>query len=161
MISPGSNIGIGIEIFLGIIGALTLLIGGIGVANIMYAVVKHRTKEIGVQMALGAKRRYIIGPLVLEALSLTAFGCSSGESEVLPLPEGAHLRSGAAGNRAWMFNQFEDPLLQSAYPELFRNKVIVLAEELGGMFIWINGFGDPYMKGGRGGHGFGMPGAQP
>ncbi len=73
------------------------------------------------------------------------------ESEVLPLPEGAHLRSGAAGNRAWMFIEFEDPLLQSAYPELFRNKVIVLAEELGGMFIWINGFGDPYMKGGRGG----------
>ena len=44
---------IGIEIFLGIIGALTLLIGGVGVANIMYAVVKHRTREIGVQMALG------------------------------------------------------------------------------------------------------------
>ena len=59
-----ANIGIGIEIFLGIIGALTLLIGGIGVANIMYAVVKHRTKEIGVQMALGARRSYVIGPLV-------------------------------------------------------------------------------------------------
>lgn len=73
------------------------------------------------------------------------------EGEVLPLPEGAHLRSGAAGNRAWMFIEFDQPLLKSAYPELFRNKVIVLAEELGGMFIWINGFGDPYMKGGRGG----------
>lgn len=73
------------------------------------------------------------------------------EEEVLPLPDGAHLRSGAAGNRAWMFIEFEDELLASAYPELFRNRVIVLAEELGGMFIWINGFGDPYMKGGRGG----------
>ena len=41
-----TNIGLGIEIFLGIIGALTLIIGGVGVANIMYAVVKHRTKEI-------------------------------------------------------------------------------------------------------------------
>ena len=73
------------------------------------------------------------------------------EQEVLPLPEGAHLRSGAAGNRAWMFIEFEDPLLRTAYPEMFRNRVIVLAEELGGMFIWIAGFGDPYMKGGRGG----------
>jgi HAE1 family hydrophobic/amphiphilic exporter-1 len=73
------------------------------------------------------------------------------ESEVLPLPEGAHMRSGAYQNRAWINLEFEDELLQSAYPEMFRNTFIVLAEELGGMFIWINGFGDPYMKGGRGG----------
>ena len=73
------------------------------------------------------------------------------EQEVLPLPEGAHMRSGAYQNRAWINLEFEDELLQSAYPEMFRNKFIVLAEELGGMFIWINGFGDPYMKGGRGG----------
>ena len=47
------NISLGIEIFLGVIGALTLIVGGMGVANIMYAVVKQRTKEIGVKMALG------------------------------------------------------------------------------------------------------------
>ena len=73
------------------------------------------------------------------------------ETEVLPLPEGAHMRSGAYQNRAWINLEFDDELLQTAYPEMFRNKFIVLAEELGGMFIWINGFGDPYMKGGRGG----------
>ncbi len=73
------------------------------------------------------------------------------EDEVLPIPEGVHMRSGAQGNRAWMFLEFEEEMLQTSYPELFRNKVIVLAEEMGGMFIWINGFGDPYMKGGRGG----------
>ncbi|MBU8869907.1 MAG: efflux RND transporter permease subunit [Gemmatimonadales bacterium] len=73
------------------------------------------------------------------------------EQEILPIPEGAHLRSGAFSNRAWAVIEFEEELLASAYPELFRNKLIVLAEELGGMFIWINGFGDPYMKGGRGG----------
>ncbi len=72
------NISIGIQIFLGVIGGLTLLIGGVGVANIMYAVVKHRTKEIGVQMALGARRSYVLGPLVLESLALTALGGAIG-----------------------------------------------------------------------------------
>lgn len=73
------------------------------------------------------------------------------EDEILPVPEGIHTRSGASGNRAWMTIEFEDEMLQTAYPEMLRNQVIILAEELGGMFIWINGFGDPYMKGGRGG----------
>ncbi len=57
------NMMLGIQLFLGIIGALTLFVGGIGVANIMYAVVKERTKEIGVKMALGARSRWITGPL--------------------------------------------------------------------------------------------------
>lgn len=69
-----SNILIGIQIFLGIVGALTLLIGGVGVANIMYAVVKERTREIGVKMALGAKQRWIIMPFILEALMYTFIG---------------------------------------------------------------------------------------
>ena len=72
------NIGIGIELFLGIVGALTLLIGGVGVANIMYAVVKERTREIGVKMALGAKRRWIVVPFVLEGLLYTLLGGAIG-----------------------------------------------------------------------------------
>jgi putative ABC transport system permease protein len=44
----------------------------------MYAVVKHRTREIGVQMALGARRSYVLGPLVVESLSLTALGGAIG-----------------------------------------------------------------------------------
>jgi len=68
------NMLLGIQIFLGIIGALTLFVGGIGVANIMYAVVKERTKEIGVKMALGARSRWITGPLVLEGLTYTLLG---------------------------------------------------------------------------------------
>ncbi|HPC82952.1 MAG TPA: ABC transporter permease [Thermoanaerobaculaceae bacterium] len=69
-----SNMMIGIEIFLGIIGALTLVIGGVGVANIMFAAVQHRTREIGIQMALGARRVWITGGLVLESLTLTFAG---------------------------------------------------------------------------------------
>jgi len=69
---------IGLQLFLGIVGALTLLIGGVGVANIMYAVVKERTREIGVKMALGAKRRWIIMPFVLEAVVYTLIGGALG-----------------------------------------------------------------------------------
>ncbi len=72
------NMTVGIQIFLGIIGALTLLIGGVGVANIMYAVVKERTREIGVKMALGAKAGWITGPFVLEGLSYTLVGGAAG-----------------------------------------------------------------------------------
>jgi putative ABC transport system permease protein len=72
------NIAVGIQLFLGIVGALTLLIGGVGVANIMYAVVKERTREIGVKMALGAKQRWIIAPFVLEALVYTFIGGALG-----------------------------------------------------------------------------------
>jgi putative ABC transport system permease protein len=68
----------GLEIFFGIIGALTLIIGGVGVANIMYAVVKERTREIGVKMALGARPRWITGPFVLEATLYTFLGGTVG-----------------------------------------------------------------------------------
>jgi len=68
------NISLGIQLFLGIIGALTLLVGGMGVANIMYAVVKERTREIGVKMALGAKVRQVMAPFLLEALLMTSLG---------------------------------------------------------------------------------------
>ena len=68
------NILFGIQLFLGIIGGLTLMIGGVGVANIMYATVKERTREIGVKMALGARPAWVTAPLVLEGVSYTVFG---------------------------------------------------------------------------------------
>ncbi len=69
---------LGIQIFLGIIGALTLIVGGIGVANIMYAVVRERTREIGVKMALGARPGWITAPFVLEATLYTLLGGAAG-----------------------------------------------------------------------------------
>ncbi|MCJ7564393.1 MAG: ABC transporter permease [Candidatus Aminicenantes bacterium] len=64
----------GIEIFLGIIGGLTLLIGAVGVTNLMYAVVKERTKEIGIKLAIGARRRIIIQQFILETMFIFAKG---------------------------------------------------------------------------------------
>lgn len=64
----------GIEIFLGLIGGLTLLIAAVGVTNLMYAIVKERTREIGVKMALGAKRRHIVRQFLLEAFLIFVKG---------------------------------------------------------------------------------------
>jgi len=64
----------GIEIFLGIIGALTLLIGAVGVTNLMYAVAKERTKEIGIKLAIGARRQVIVQQFFLETLFVFAKG---------------------------------------------------------------------------------------
>jgi len=83
-----TNIALGIQMFLGIIGALTLFVGGMGVANIMYAVVKERTREIGVKMALGAKMRQVMTPFVMEALLMTVLGGILGTSVSLLLMAG-------------------------------------------------------------------------
>jgi putative ABC transport system permease protein len=64
----------GIEIFLGLIGALTLLIGAVGVTNIMYAAAKERTKEVGIKLAIGARRRTIVGQFFLETVFVFAKG---------------------------------------------------------------------------------------
>ena len=64
----------GIEIFLGLIGGLTLLIGAVGVTNLMYALVKERTREIGIKMALGARRRHIIVQFLLETVFVFSKG---------------------------------------------------------------------------------------
>ena len=60
--------------FLGIIGVLTLVVGGIGVSNIMNVVVEERTREIGIKMALGAKQRWILTQFLLETLLITFLG---------------------------------------------------------------------------------------
>lgn len=68
------NIGLGIQIFLGIVGGLTLLVAGVGVANIMYVVVRERTREIGTKIAVGARRRHIMAQFIFEALVICLAG---------------------------------------------------------------------------------------
>ncbi len=68
----------GINIFLGVIGTMTLLIAGVGVANIMYVVAKERTQEIGIKRAIGAKKRDIIFQFIFESLLLSGIGGALG-----------------------------------------------------------------------------------
>jgi len=62
------------NLFLGIVGSLTLVVGGIGVSNIMNVVVEERTPEVGIKMALGARSRGILGQFLAETLIITAVG---------------------------------------------------------------------------------------
>jgi putative ABC transport system permease protein len=68
----------GLKILLGFIGTLTLGIGGVGLMNIMLVAVTQRTREIGVEKALGGRRRDILFQFLAEALAITFVGGVAG-----------------------------------------------------------------------------------
>jgi len=82
---------LGFNLFLGVVGSFTLVVGGIGVANIMYIVVKERTREIGVRRALGARRRDVLAQIMAETFLIVAVGAGAGMLLSLGL-----VRAGAA-----------------------------------------------------------------
>ncbi|USD31523.1 MULTISPECIES: ABC transporter permease [Vibrio] len=68
----------GIQIFLGASGAMTMAVGALGVANIMFLSVTERTREIGVRLAIGATQASILGQFIVEGLILVAVGAAIG-----------------------------------------------------------------------------------
>lgn len=67
-----------LQILLAFVGTLTLGIAGIGLMNIMLVAVQQRTREIGVEKALGARRRHILTQFLAEAMVITSVGGISG-----------------------------------------------------------------------------------
>jgi putative ABC transport system permease protein len=69
---------IALQVLLSLVGALTLGIAGIGLMNIMLVAVQQRTREIGVEKALGARRWHILTQFLAEAFAITAVGGAAG-----------------------------------------------------------------------------------
>jgi putative ABC transport system permease protein len=67
-----------LQVLLSLVGALTLGIAGIGLMNIMLVAVQQRTREIGIEKALGARRRHILLQFLAEAMAITGVGGATG-----------------------------------------------------------------------------------
>jgi putative ABC transport system permease protein len=69
---------IALQVLLALVGALTLGIAGIGLMNIMFVAVQQRTREIGIEKALGARKRHILTQFLAEAFVITGVGGTLG-----------------------------------------------------------------------------------
>jgi putative ABC transport system permease protein len=65
-------------VFMGVIAAISLVVGGIGIMNIMLATVTERTREIGIRRALGARRKDIVQQFLVETVALSVLGGAAG-----------------------------------------------------------------------------------
>jgi len=64
----------GMQLFMGITGAMTLLVAGVGLANMLFVSVRRRTREIGLQMAIGARRSAVMSQILGESLLMAGIG---------------------------------------------------------------------------------------
>jgi putative ABC transport system permease protein len=100
-------------LLLGLIAAISLVVGGIGIMNIMLATVTERTREIGVRRALGAKRRDIVGQFLTESVVLSIVGGGLG------VIGGLFCRPVAMGLRYQLERWIPEQM--AAVPDLVRN----------------------------------------
>jgi len=82
------KVAFGLEIFLFTVGFFTLLIAGVGVANIMFVVVKERTREIGIKLAVGARKVHIITQFMFESLFISLLGGFAGLAVSVAIVQG-------------------------------------------------------------------------
>jgi len=115
-----SGITNGLRVILSFIGALTLMIGGIGVMNIMLVSVTERTREIGIRKAIGARRRQILTQFLLEGLTITFLGGVLGVIF-------SYLLVKVAGTRPFLADLLEDPTRETDIHLLLSPDVVLTA----------------------------------
>src|SRR5262245_48604001 len=86
VVNLARTISVGLIIVFILAAAVSVVVGGVGIMNILLASVEQRTREIGVRMSVGARRRDILGQFLFEALSLGVVGASIGVGIGLGLP---------------------------------------------------------------------------
>ena len=102
-------ISLGLQVLLLFIGALTLGIAGIGLMNIMLVSVQQRTREIGVEKALGARKRHILFQFLAEALVITGVGGAGGIALAFAVRE----------------DSGQDHVLQRALPRMLMRRISI------------------------------------
>jgi putative ABC transport system permease protein len=100
-------------VFMGMIAGVSLVVGGIGIMNIMLATVTERTREIGVRRALGARQRDIIRQFLVETVALSAMGGITGVLGGLVCP---YVITGAR----WLINEINGELMKDL-PDIVQN----------------------------------------
>lgn len=123
------RVGLGVAIFLFTVGFFTLMIAGVGVANIMYVAVKERTREIGIKKAVGARRWHITSQFIFESVFLALLGGGIGLAFSASVIFG--VRSLGLDEGAWQF--FGAPVL-SEFTMLMTVAILTMIGFIAGVF---------------------------
>ncbi|MCO6455300.1 MAG: ABC transporter permease [Pirellulaceae bacterium] len=116
-------------VFMGLIAAISLLVGGIGIMNIMLATVTERTREIGIRRALGACRRDILWQFLVETVVLSVVGGVTGILVGYACPLAIDLLR-------WFMENFLPPHIIASLPDVVRNvQPVILAWSVVGAFL--------------------------
>jgi putative ABC transport system permease protein len=109
------------NLVMGSIASISLLVGGIGITNIMLASVLERTREIGVRRAVGARRRDILGQFLVESFAISALGGLAG------IAVGLGIARGIAAAAGW-------PTVVTAWSILLATGVAMVAGLVSGIY---------------------------
>jgi putative ABC transport system permease protein len=123
----------GLKVILVFIGALTLMIGGIGVMNIMLVSVTERTREIGIRKALGARRRHILMQFLLEGVAITFLGGLCGVAL-------SYAITALVGSRPFLADLLNDPSRQTDIHLLLSPDIVLAAASILAFVGILSGF---------------------